>query len=319
MQRLLPSQRASGHRCPALDARPQHPPPPPPRAVLRAVATLASKVKGVSTAGGAAGGGTAGDVIVADGSSAGRPGTEGSKGSPHSPGLHRQQGSEGAPEWACLGEGPASPMGSASSRGQDQAGGDRTHPGRSAKAAGDVFSGWPLRAPSTRPGAVPARAYLGVGRPPAAGREGSRYCRHRGPRPPRCWSAAHLPSQGTLQSGAQKGAHNPPAAWPKVTETTHKSQKFVQTHPPPSPGQGSRPAASADSRGGCGCGRSARRQEAGLRPEAAAAPSSSGRPTCATAGPPGCARSSRPRRTRPRAAGSAGPAPPGRSPLRSAR
>lgn len=57
-------------------------------------------------------------------------------------------------------------------------------------------------------------------------------------------SAAHLLSQGVLaeQAGHRREPTDPLAAWPKVTETTHESQKFVQTHPPPSLGQeGSRP------------------------------------------------------------------------------
>lgn len=61
-------------------------------------------------------------------------------------------------------------------RGQDPT------PGRSAKAAGDVFAGWPSRAPPTRPAALPASVW-GWGRP-ARCLEGSRYRLARGPQPP---------------------------------------------------------------------------------------------------------------------------------------
>lgn len=150
------------------------------------------------------------------------------------------------PEWACLGLGPASPRSSASSRGQDQAGGDRTPPldvlqrpqgtcllggprGRPPHILGPCLrlclsrGGGGLPAAGKAPGT--ARPAMGTPTPTAVGQQHT--CHHRAP----------------SQSGAQKGAQRPSAAWPKVTETTYESQKFVQTHPPPSLGEqeGSRP------------------------------------------------------------------------------
>lgn len=102
-------------------------------------------------------------------------------------------------------------------------------PGRSAMATGGVFAGWPWRMSSTRPGAASVH---GVWRPlPAA-------VWHQGPQiPPHPADCHHMASNGQSRAtpegtGEQKGAAGPLAGWPRVTEITHKSQKFLQTHPP---------------------------------------------------------------------------------------
>lgn len=113
---------------------------------------------------------------------------------------------------------------------QVQVGGTKTlPPARSAMATGGVFAGWPWRMSSTRPGAASVH---GVWRPlPAA-------VWHQGPQiPPRPADCHHMASNGQSRAtpegtGEQKGAAGPPAGWPRVTEITHKSQKFLQTHPP---------------------------------------------------------------------------------------
>lgn len=102
-------------------------------------------------------------------------------------------------------------------------------PGRSTMATGGVFAGWPWRMSSRRPGAASVH---GVRRPlPAA-------VWHQRPQiPPRPADGHHMASNGQSRAtpegtGEQKGAAGPPAGWPRVTEITHKSQKFLQTHPP---------------------------------------------------------------------------------------
>lgn len=180
--------------------------------------------------------------------------------------------------------------------------------GTSAKAAWGVFAGWPWRAPSTCPGAW---AVLSSGRgAPARCWEGSRYHPATGdPASTGRQPAAQVLSHDILRVGHRREPADPPAAWPRVTEITHESQKFVQTHPPPASedkrSEAGRQEVLRAGRTGAAPGAAPRRRQdwghcpgSGLR-----APSSSGRPTCATAGPPGYAQSSRPRRRRPRAAG----------------
>lgn len=184
---------------------------------------------------------------VADGSSARRPGTDGApRGHSTLQALHRQQGSkDGPPEWACPDLGQLPPGAQPAAEGRPRLEGTEPHPGRSAKARGPCLLGglrgrphvsWELclrLCLSRGGGGLPA-----AGRAPGIARKGD-------PDPHCCWSAAHLLSQGVLaeQAGHRREPTDPLAAWPKVTETTHESQKFVQTHPPPSLGgqEGSRP------------------------------------------------------------------------------
>lgn len=132
---------------------------------------------------------------VAEGSPGGRPGTDRApRGHPTPQALRRQQGSEDVPpEW-----GPASPRSSATSRGQDRAGGERTLPLDVLQRPKGM---WVLGGPQGRPPHVLGlclRLCLarGGGGLPAAG--GLRAPPGNGdPDPHGCWSAAPLPAQGT--------------------------------------------------------------------------------------------------------------------------
>lgn len=243
---------------------------------------------------------------VADGSSA-RPGTDGApRGHPTPQALHRQESKDVPQSGHAWTWGQLPPGAQPAAEGRDRLERTGPHPWTFCKGGGGRVCWVALEGvPHTSWGL--ARVCLGVGEacpllgglqvPPGKGT----------PTPTAAGQPHTCYHRASPQTGAQREPTAPPAAWPKVTETTHESQKFVQMHPPPSlggqegprPGRRVRRAVRADAAAG-----SARRREAGRGPGAAcAAPNSSGRPTCATAGPPGCARSSRPRRTRLRAAG----------------
>lgn len=114
-----------------------------------------------------------------------------------------------------------------------QAGEGGPHLRTSAKAAWGVFAGRPLRAPSMCPGAW-ALVCPGVGEPLPAARRAPGAARQQGTlHPTGGQPAAQVLSHDILTVGHRREPADPPAAWPRVTEITHKSQRFVQTHPPP--------------------------------------------------------------------------------------